>query len=393
MSAGKKGFSVRSLVEPFGQLGLLAPLALGLMLFNGLNPPGIFLAAGSLLIVSGLVGRMALPVAPMSIVAAYAIATAVPTDRILAAGALAGVALVVIGVMGVFDKVRRWVDPAVIRGAEAAAGILLIPRGVELIAGTTVVQTLCHAAEPHLKIQSFGGVAAGIVIGVAGVVTMLLLSKKTRWPGGPIVIGAGMVLGLLLGTHDGLEKVRLGLHWPRWLPYGIPAPSDFASALVMLTLPQMPATLEEVAQLSRRGDVKVRRRLPSALCISAGLVNLFSVTVGGPPLGYSGGFPSRSRWYSVPLGGALVAMALLLGFHLVALIHLIPLAIVGGVLIMAGVRMALALAHLDSVRAALTAAIVCGLTWGSNLALGVAGGIMAAWLLPFFGQAGRDRPE
>jgi SulP family sulfate permease len=328
----------------------------------------------------------------MSIMAAYAISTAVPTDRVLAAGALAALALVVIGVAGVSDKVRRWVDPAVVRGAEAAAGILLVPRGVDLIVGTTVVQTLCHAAEPHLKIQSLGGVAVSVFIGAAAVGAMLLLLKTRRWLAGPIVIGAGLVLGLALGTHDGLENLRIGLYWPRWLPYGIPAPADFGLALVMLALPQIPATLDEVGKLSRQGGAKARGMTPSSLCLAAGLANLLSFTVGGPPLGYSGSFSARPRWYSVSLGIALVTLALLLGFHLISLIHLIPLAILGVLLALAGVRMVLALAQLDSVRAVLTAVTVCAITWGWNLGLGVAGGIIAARLL-HFGQARTGRPE
>ena len=374
------------------ELGLLAPLALGLMLFNGLNPPAILLAAGLFLMVSGLVWRISVPVAPMSIMAAYAVATAVPTDRVLAAGALAGLALVTIGLARVFDKVHRWVDPAVIRGAEAAAGILLIPRGADLIAGTTVVQRLCHAAEPHLRIQSLGGVAAGILIGVAGVAATLLLPRSRRWLAVPIVMGAGLVLGLILGTHDGLEKVRLGLHWPRWLPYGIASPVDFALALVILTLPQVPATVDEAAHLSRQGSPTARRLTPSSLCVAAGLVNLFSFTVGGPPLGYSGGFSARPRWYSCALGFALVVLALLLGFHLLSLIHLIPLAVVGALLIVTGVRMVLALARLNGLRDVLTAAVVCAVTWGGNLGLGFAGGIIAAWLLRF-GQARGNRRQ
>ena len=202
-----RGFNVRAMAGWLDGFGLLLPLGLGLMLFNGLNPPGFFFATGLFLLFSGLVFQVSIPVAPMAIIAAYAIASAVPTDRVLAAGIMAALVLIAIGAMGISEKVRRWVDPAVIRGAEAAAGFLLIPRGVDLIAGTTVVQTLCHVPEPHLKIQLVGTFPLGVLIGVVALAATLLLSKIRRWPAGPVVLAAGLVLGLVLGTHDGLEKL------------------------------------------------------------------------------------------------------------------------------------------------------------------------------------------
>jgi SulP family sulfate permease len=377
----KRGFRIQSLAEGLDRLGLFAPLALGLMLFNGLNPPGIFFATGLLLLFSALTYGVSVPVAPMRIIAAYAIATVVPTDRVLAAGMLAAVALIAIGAAGLFDKVRRWIHPSVIRGAEAAVGILLIPRALDLIAGTTVVQTLCHSAEPHLRMQFLGGIPLGVLVGVLGVAAILLLLKSRRWPAGPVVLAVGLVLGLILGTHDGLEKLRPGLHWPRWLPYGIPAAADFGLALVMLTLPQVPDTLDETARLLHQGGKQPRRMTPARLCIAAGLANLVSFSVGGPPLGYGDRLCAERRWPGVALGLAFTALALTFGFHLLTLIHLIPLAIVGALLLVAGARMVLALADLGDFKEALAAAVVCAVTWGWNLALGVAGGLLLTWLL------------
>lgn len=43
-----RGFNVRSMAGWLDEFGLLLPLGLGLMLFNGLNPPGLFFATGLL---------------------------------------------------------------------------------------------------------------------------------------------------------------------------------------------------------------------------------------------------------------------------------------------------------------------------------------------------------
>ena len=33
------------------------------------------------------------------------------------------------------------------------------------------------------------------------------------------------LVGLLLGTHEGFAELELGIHLPRWLPFGWPANS------------------------------------------------------------------------------------------------------------------------------------------------------------------------
>jgi SulP family sulfate permease len=58
-----------------GDLGTLLPLALGLILINGLSPHGVFLAVGLYFIFSGIYFGVTVPVQPMKIIGAYAIAT------------------------------------------------------------------------------------------------------------------------------------------------------------------------------------------------------------------------------------------------------------------------------------------------------------------------------
>ena len=53
---------------------------------------------------------------------------------------------------------------------------------------------------------------------------MLLDNKKL--PAGLIVVLGGLGLGLVLGTHQGFDKLRVGVYMPEFLPFGIPANSE-----------------------------------------------------------------------------------------------------------------------------------------------------------------------
>jgi len=43
-------------------------------------------------------------------------------------------------------------------------------------------------------------------------------------PTGLLVVIGGAVVGLFLGTHEGLPQLELGLNLPPWLPFGWPSP-------------------------------------------------------------------------------------------------------------------------------------------------------------------------
>lgn len=83
-----------------GDLGTLLPLAMGMILINGLHPMGLFLAVGLFYIFTGLYFKVTTPVEPMKVIGAYAIATAISASQIMASGLLMGVFLLVIGGTG-----------------------------------------------------------------------------------------------------------------------------------------------------------------------------------------------------------------------------------------------------------------------------------------------------
>ncbi|HPI98393.1 MAG TPA: putative sulfate/molybdate transporter, partial [Synergistales bacterium] len=77
-------FDRMELAGSMGDLGTLLPLAIGMILINGLDPVGVLLGVGLAYILSGSYFRITCPVEPMKVIGAYAVATGVTAAQIQA---------------------------------------------------------------------------------------------------------------------------------------------------------------------------------------------------------------------------------------------------------------------------------------------------------------------
>ncbi len=128
-----------------GDLGTLLPLAIGMTLINGLNPAGLFLAVGIFYVISGLYLGVTSPVQPMKVIGAYAVATAMSAQQILASGLMMSVLLLILGATGAITLIGRYTPKAVVRGVQLATGTLLMAQGIKFMIGTAKLQILRQA--------------------------------------------------------------------------------------------------------------------------------------------------------------------------------------------------------------------------------------------------------
>ena len=236
-------FDRMELAGSLGDLGTLLPIAIAMVLFNGLSAMGLFLSIGVFYIVSGVYFGITVPVQPMKVIGAYAIATAMNSDQILASSLLMGVFLLIVGLTGAIDIIRKFTPNPVIRGVQLSTGALLISGGVKFMIGTSKYQALQQAVEPHLSVQSVGAVPVSLIIGAAAAIVTLLLLDNKKFPAGLIVVAGGLAIGLLLGARFDLSSGGLDFNLPNILPFGFPKKADFTFALFALVLPQLPMTL------------------------------------------------------------------------------------------------------------------------------------------------------
>ena len=376
-----------------GDLGTILPLAIGMIMINGLNPSGLFLTVGIFYIFSGLYYGVTIPVQPMKVIGAYAIAMGLSAPQVAASGALIGVLLLIIGGTGAVTFIGKYTPKAVVRGVQLSTGTLLVTQGIKFMVGTTKFQVLREAAEPYLSIQGLGPVPIGVVIGIVGGVLTLLLLDNKRFPAGLLIVLGGLFMGLILGTHEGFDKFRLGLYIPKILPFGMPSSIDFSFALLVLVLPQLPMTLGNAvianADLSREYfETDSKRVTYRALCISQGLANLLSFLVGGMPMCHGAGglaahyrFGARTAGSNILIGGIFVVLALFLGTHSLTVVYLLPMSVLGVLLIFAGSQLALTIIDLNERKDLFVALVILGITLASNLAVGFVVGIALAYAL------------
>ena len=376
-----------------GDLGTLLPLALGLILVNGLSPNGIFLSVGLFFIFSGLYFGVTAPIQPMKVISAYAIATAMTASQITASGYLIGLVLLIIGATGAITVIGRYIPKSVVRGVQLSTGTLLMVEGIKFMLGTTRLQILRQAAEPYLSITGVGPVPVGIIIGIAGGMLTLLLLNNKKFPAGMVVVLGGIALGLIFGIREGLDKISPGIHLPQFLPLGWPTRADFTFALFALVLPQIPMTLGNAviayADLSKDyfGASSKKVTYKSA-CISMALANFVSSTIGGMPLCHGAGglaahyrFGARTAGSNLMIGAIFVILAVVLGNDSLAVIYLLPLSVLGILLLFAGSQLALTIMDLENRKDFFVVLFMLGITIASNLAAGFVVSIVVAWVL------------
>ena len=107
----------RELAGAVADVGVLVPIAVALIVSNGLSATAVLLPAGLLYLAVALVYRLPVPVQPLKAFGAIAIAEGLGANEIAAGALLMGVIFVVLGRSGLIDLAARAFPKAIIRGA------------------------------------------------------------------------------------------------------------------------------------------------------------------------------------------------------------------------------------------------------------------------------------
>jgi SulP family sulfate permease len=392
-SLSKWRFNRREVAGALGDLGVFFPIAMGLVLMNGLEAGSIFVSAGLFYILAGAYFGVVVPVQPMKLIGAYAIATGASGLQISAAAGWMGAILLLLAVSNGAELIGKLIPKPAIRGVQLAGGLLLMGKGVSLMIGTSELQQLKGAAEPYLAVSFAGPIPIGMILGVVAVVMTLLLLKSRVLPAGIAVILLAAVVGLVLGNTVNFDDITPGLHLPTPLPLGLPSASDLMVALAALALPQLPMTLGNAvyaeADLTREyfGD-RARRVTPRALSASMGLANVVVALLGGMPLCHGAGgvaahyrFGARTAGANMIVGALFLITGLVLGKGTLALITLIPFSVLGALLVFAGAELCLTVLDVRKRQEMFVVISVVGVALAANMAAGFGVGVVLAHAL------------
>jgi SulP family sulfate permease len=377
-------FDRAELAGAVGDLGVLVPIAVALIVKNGLTPTAVILPAGLLYVVAGLVYRLPVPVQPLKAFGAIAIAHGFGSDDIAAGALLMGLIFVALGASGLLDRVATVFPLPVIRGVQLSVGLLFCQLAWRLVTATPKSFT-----DHRHSIWWLAG-ATAVVVAAA-----LLLRRRQI----TLIFVALAGVAMVLTFHGSVSFGPSALHVPHL------STTAFAATAVALVLPQFPLTFANsclaTADAARTyfGDAADRVR-PGRLAITLGLANLFAGGISGMPVCHGAGgmtahrsFGARSGGAPIMLGSLLIALALALGATLTAALAGFPVPILAGLLTVAGL---LHIALLKDLRhpAHWAMALAVGITgFLSNLAVALVGGLVIWWLAHSIRESQRLRND
>lgn len=326
-------YDLGELSGAFGDLGTLIPFVVAYVSIVGMDPAGILLMFGGALILAGLAFRTPFPVQPMKVIGAAAVTQtagiASVTPAIVAGAGLAtGLIWLGLAASGLAKRLAHWVPKTVLLGVILGLGFSFMLQGIRMMAGDWLL--------------------AAVLLPL----TLLLLAHP-RVPAMLVLLLVGAVVALVQqpALLDDLAAVRPGLHLPAlaWPTLGW---NELWMGALLLALPQLPLTfgnaLVAITEENNRlfPDRPVTQR---QVAFSTGLLNVCSSAFGGIPMCHGAGgmaghvrFGARTGGASVMLGVLLATLGLFFADSVGTLFRMIPEAVLGVILFLAGAELALA---------------------------------------------------
>jgi len=363
-------FDRREMAGAVADVGVLVPIAVALIVSNGLSATAVLLPAGLLYVAAALTYGLPIPVQPLKAFGAIAIAKGLGSDEIAAGALLMGIVFVVLGRLRLLDVAARAFPKALIRGVQLTVGLLFLK-----IAWGLVLDPPKSFAEHAIPS------AWAVPLAAVGVAAALALR---RYPVSLVLVLAGVVVMVALGGGD----AALG-------PSGLTLPSldwvTIGTAFTVLVLPQLPLSFANSCLATADAahvyfGEKAAAIRPGRLATSFGSANLLAGAIGGMPVCHGAGgltahvaFGARTGGAPLVMGISLLALALGFGAGLAALLTAFPLPILAALLATAG------LLHIGLLRDlrepwAWALALAVGLVgYQVHLAVALGGGLVVYW--------------
>ena len=353
-------------------LGVFVPIAVAMIVKNGLSPTAVLLPAALLYLTAAWLYRLPVPVQPLKALGAIAIAKGLGADEIAAAALVVGVIFIVLGRTGLLDVVARVFPRALIRGVQLTVGLLFLEIARGLV--TDPPNAFWTASLPT---------SVAVMSGAA----VLALALAFRQRSVSLVLVAVATVAMLVHAGGDLALGPSALALPSF------DAATFWTALTVLALPQLPLSFANsclaTADAARVyfGEHRAATVKPGRLATSFGSANLLAGAIGGMPVCHGAGgmtahvsFGARSGGAPAAMGATLLVLALGVGAGLATVLTAFPLPILAGLLASAGVLHIMLLRDLQGARGWALALVVGFLGFAVNLSVGLVVGLVLWWL-------------
>ncbi len=366
---GELRFNMAEASGSLGDLGLFIPLAVALVSVNGLDGGTILLFAGLFNLITGVMFNQPVPVQPMKAIAAVAIAEGLAPGEIAAAGFLAGVVVLFLGLTGFITIVEKLVPRPVVRGIQLGVGLKLAAKGVALV----------------LVTQWFAW--DGKIAAIAAATLVLAMHHREKFPSALILFVAGFAL-MLLNSPGVFHGLQMGWDWPGVV---IPSSEQWVNGFFRGTLPQVPLTLlnSVIAVCALSADLYPGRGIKTkSMASSVGMMNGLACLLGAMPMCHGSGglagqhrFGARTGGSVVMLGMAKIIIAVLFGTATITILAAYPKSILGVLLVFSGLELTLPARDCAKRNAFLIAATTASGILAANTAVGFIFGLITALFL------------
>lgn len=326
-----------------GDLGTLLPIVVAMILINKLSPSTVFLSFGLFYLITGFYYRLPVPVQPLKAVGAIAIAyPLLITESVIgASGIIFGVILLFLSISGTVNALAKIFTQPVVRGIQLSLGLVFLRKGIELI------------VQKNLFLSGVAGRFAeynlNLILGVGVFLMVLALLDNKKLPAALAALAAGIIAGLAFGGFDSL-KVSIG---PTKIGIISPTLKDFWTAFIMLILPQIPLTIgnacvgtaDTCCTLFPKNPLLSKAKAGN-FALTMGIANLPAGFFGAVPMCHGTGglaahyrFGARTGGAPIMIGALFIVMALVFGEFGFTLLAMIPNAVLGVLLIFAGLEL------------------------------------------------------
>ncbi len=391
MDNTKFRFNRMELAGSLGDLGVLIPLGIALVVLCKLSFSAVFLMVGLFYIVSGIYFRLPLPVQPLKVVSAVAIASpTIVNASILSASALVfGTVLLVFMLTGLIDRIAGFFSKSIVCGIQLGLGLILIKKGLGFMMTTDLfglTNKLTH---------SFQGWSPNLILGLAGALVTLVLITNKKFPAALVLVIAGFTIGLFDGRLSNTE-LSLG---PTSLQIIWPTADNFLVAIMLLVIPQIPLTIgnaiigtKATAESLFGSGVETSRVTNKSLTLSMALANLIIGFFAAIPLCHGAGglaahyrFGARTGGSNIMIGAIFIVIALLFGSIGITLLTSLPNAILGILLVFAGLELGMLIRVLNNKNDLFVAILIAAIGFiSTNMSIAFAIGILVQYIIKLF---------
>lgn len=368
---GRVRFDRNELSGAFGDIGTDFPLIVSMILVSGLDAASVLIMFGVMLIATGLIYGLPMPVQPLKAMAVIVITQKLSGNILYGSGLAIGITMLLLALTGLIDWIARVVPKSVIRGIQFGLGL----------------QLASLALKDYM--QSEGAAGFGLAV-IAFVFTLSLLGNR-RYPPAPLVILLGILYALLFKVD--MEAL---LHGFGFRPPHLRAPSleDVLTGFIVLAVPQIGlsignsilATRQVIEDFFPDRPVSVRR-----ISLTYSLMNLCVPFFGGIPVCHGSGglaghytFGARTGGSVVLYGSLYLFLGLFFGSGFREVIQIFPQPVLGVILVFEGLALMRLIQDVTHSKGNFTIALMVGLIavtlpYGYFIGL-IIGTLLAYWV-------------